>query len=219
MDAAVNAVALRVVDHLVYGAPDLELGVSHIERLTGVRPAYGGQHVGLGTHNALAALGGRTYLEVIAPDPAQAGADVALPFGIGELHAPSLRAWAASPGDLEDAVRRGRAAGVDYGDIVSQQRQLPDGRLARWRLSTRLSDVDGVEVLPFLIDWGAGAHPSEGAPGGLRLEVLRAVAPDAPAVTATLRSVGVELAVEEGGAPALEAVVVTPQGRRVVLGS
>lgn len=207
------------VDHLVFGAPDLDDAVAGIERLTGVRPAYGGKHVGLGTHNALASLGGRTYLEVIAPDPAQAGPGVALPFGIGRLRAPSLRAWAAAPDDLEEAVRRGRAAGVDYGDVVSQQRQLPDGRWVRWRLSTRSSEGDGVELLPFLIDWGEGVHPTETAPVGLRLARLRLAAPDPSAEVERLRAVGVELEVAKGEAPTLEAVLATPDGREVVLQS
>lgn len=207
------------VDHLVYGSPDLQAGVEAIERLTGVRPEYGGRHVGLGTHNALTSLGGRTYLEVIAPDPEQAGAGIRLPFGIGTLTAPSLRAWAAAPADLDDAVRRGRAAGTDYGDVTSQQRRLPDGRVARWRLSTRSTGTDGVEVVPFLIDWGNGAHPTDGAPGGLRLEQLRIRTPETGRVEAVLRAVGVELTVEEGSEVGLVAVISTPGGQEAVLRS
>lgn len=208
-----------VVDHLVYGAPDLEVGVAEIERLTGVRPAYGGRHVGLGTHNALAALGGRTYLEVIAPDPSQGDTGCPLPFGIGALGSPSLRAWAAAPADLDAAVRHGRAAGVDYADVVSQSRQLPGGRTAHWRLSTRRSEDPGVEILPFLIDWGEGAHPSDDAPGGLCLEGLHVMVPDPGVVQRKLRAVGAEVMVVQGQQPALEAVVSTPEGRRVVLRS
>lgn len=207
------------VDHLVYGAPDLESGVAEIERLTGVRPRYGGQHVGLGTHNALASLGGRSYLEVIAPDPDQAGNGATLPFGIGTLDRPSLRAWAAAPGNLTDAVRDGRGAGSDYRAVTSQQRQLPDGRMARWRLSTLASEGDGVEVVPFLIDWGDGAHPSDGAVTGLRLERLRIVAADPSRAGAALRAIGAALSVEPGEVDALEAVVAVADGRQVVLRS
>jgi hypothetical protein len=45
------------VDHLVYATPDLKLGIHKLEKLLGVRATPGGQHLGLGTRNALIALG------------------------------------------------------------------------------------------------------------------------------------------------------------------
>ena len=49
---------MAVVDHLVYGVPDLADGCDDMERRLGVRPAPGGRHAGLGTANALVAIGG-----------------------------------------------------------------------------------------------------------------------------------------------------------------
>ena len=47
------------VDHLVYAVPGtLEDACAEFERLSGVTPSPGGSHARLGTHNALAALGG-----------------------------------------------------------------------------------------------------------------------------------------------------------------
>ncbi len=208
----------------MYASPELELGVDEIERLTGVRPRYGGRHLGLGTHNALVSLGPKTYLEVIAPDPSQDGIGEDLPFGFGSLSHPALRAWAVAPSDLSESARAARAAGAAVGDVVAHSRGSPDGGEVRWRMTTRpttAGDKDRLEVVPFLIDWGESVHPASSAPGGVRLARLRVVTTDAAGVRRRLQAIGVgaEVEVQAGAEPALEAVVVGPSGREVVLRS
>ena len=60
-----------MVDHLVYATPDVEQSVAELEARLGVRASPGGQHLGLGTYNALLALGEACYLEIVGPDPLQ----------------------------------------------------------------------------------------------------------------------------------------------------
>jgi hypothetical protein len=204
------------IDHLVYACPDLDAAVAEITRLTGVRPQDGGQHPGLGTHNALLSLGDRTYLEIIAPDPAQPGTGRQQPFGLGHLTAPALRSWAAAPRDLDAAVRRARTEGFDYGDIVTRHRRTPGNGELSWRMTTYPND-GAVAVIPFLIDWGPARHPAQTAPSGLRLTEFRILAPDPQPVIRQLRAASIDLPVEHADVPALRAVLTGPQDTRVVL--
>lgn len=206
------------IDHLVYACPDLTAAVDQIAQLTGVRPEYGGQHPGLGTHNALLSLGDRTYLEIIAPDPAQPGTGGPLPFGLAELTAPALRAWAAAPEDLDNAARGARAEGFDYGDVVTRHRRtLGDGELS-WRM-TNYPHNGAVAVIPFLIDWGGGCHPAQTAPSGLLLTEFRILAPNPDEVVRQLHAASIDLPVDHADVPALRAVLTGPSGTRVVLSS
>lgn len=200
-----------MIDHLVYAAPDLTEGVEAIERLTGVRPAAGGKHVGMGTHNALLGLGERVYLEVIAPDPDQPTPTRPLPFGLASLTRPRLAAWAASTTDLDGLVESARTAGYDPGVAVSMLRRRPDGALLEWRLALREQPF-GDGLVPFVIDWGDSPHPADSAPQGCRLVSLRGEHPDPGPVRSALEALACDFPMTLGLTPALVAVLETPQG-------
>jgi hypothetical protein len=204
------------VDHLVYACPDLGPAIEHLAALTGVRAAYGGQHPGLGTHNALLSLGPRTYLEIIAPDPSQSHPGEPLPFGLGDLPEPGLRAWAAAPGDLDGAVERSRAAGFDYGQVVAGQRRTAEGHDLAWRMTHAPGPASDV-VVPFLIDWGASPHPAASSPSGVTLAEFRLSAPDTRGLDDRLRLLGLELPVEAAERPALRATLTRADGQDVIL--
>jgi glyoxalase-like protein len=200
------------VDHLVYGVANLQTGIDELERSLGVRAAGGGQHLGRGTHNALLALGGTSYLEIIAPDPEQKRAPGALMFGLETLRRSQLIGWAIRTAKIDALVAKARATGYDPGPIESMERLRLDGTALQWRL-TSMPFSHSSFVVPFVIDWGASSHPSESAPAGVALVALRIEHPDPVGIQAALGALQLDVPVAHGPEPALIAVLDTPRGR------
>lgn len=136
-------------DHLIIGAADLDQGAAWAEETFGAAPPFGGEHLGLGTHNCLARLP-HGYLEVIAADPAQQGG----PRWMG-LENPGLQAllaerprpigWALNVPNLEEAAR---AAPWEIGLLLEARRDD-----LTWRMATPPNGRPAMGVLPFLIEW------------------------------------------------------------------
>jgi hypothetical protein len=194
------------LDHLVFAAPDLAAAVRWFTEHTGVAPAPGGSHVGLGTANQLVDLGDGGYLEIIGPDPDQPEPGQPRPFGIDTLAEPRLVAWAVRTADISAAVHRARARGYDPGEPVAMSRRAPDGGTLDWRLTGwRLDHGDG--LVPFLIDWGSTAHPTSRDLPRVALRELRATHPDPPLVRSALAALQVDLRVDPAEPVDLIAVV------------
>jgi hypothetical protein len=203
---------LRQVDHIVYATPDLSLGIETAEKLFGVRATPGGQHPGLGTRNALIALGPSSYLEIIGPDPDQPKPAGPRRFGIDDLKAPRLLTWVAKGRSLDTFAADAKAHGVDLGAVIPGSRNRPDGVVLKWTYTdpqTVLAD----RLIPYLIDWGTSPHPSATAAKGVTLVGLRAEHPDPERVQQMLRQLGVDLLVTRGPKPALIATFDSPKGR------
>jgi hypothetical protein len=198
------------LDHLMWGAPSLEVGLGEAERLFGVKPSAGGSHPGLGTCNALLGLEGGVYLEVIAPDPEQ---ETRGTFGekLQQLTDCALITWAASCHDLVALKQRGEAAGLDVRGPASLERSVPGGDRLSWKLLF-LSGHEFGPLVPFFIDWLESPHPSAVNPQGGRLERLEIVSPNARALGQLLSRLGAGVEVVEGDVPALRASVETKQG-------
>src|SRR5262245_43560826 len=106
---------LRRVDHLVYAVPNLDAAVADLERRLGVRATPGGQHQGRGTRNALIALDADSYLEILAPDPAQPVPAGGRWFGVDPAVPARLAGWAAKGSDLARVAAAAAARGVPLG--------------------------------------------------------------------------------------------------------
>ena len=187
------------IDHILYGTPDLALGMDRIERLLGVRPIPGGRHPQYGTRNALAAIGPACYLEVMAPDPDLPVPERGVLFGLPELAEPRLVSWVVRCGDID---RVAEDAGL--GSVSAGRRERDDGSVVSWRLSDPYADRLG-GVVPFLIDWGDTPHPAESAPPAGTLVRLRIEHPAPERVRAVLGRLGLDTD-EDDGTPAIEVV-------------
>src|SRR5262245_39579790 len=167
-----NAEVPGMLDHILLGCSDLERGIAFVEERTGVKAAFGGVHPGRGTQNALLSLGERHYLEIIAPDPKQAGTtgpeSSVERLKLRGLTEPRLVTWAAHPGSVAELAEKLKKAGVAAQGPTSGSRKRPDGRVLAWKTVNLADDAGG--VLPFFIEWSAElVHPSADSPKGCEL--------------------------------------------------
>lgn len=201
-------------DHLVVAALTLAQGCDWVEHTLGVRPQPGGQHVAMGTHNALLRLDPRLYLEVIAVDPD--GAKPARPrwFDLDEprmkaalAEGPQLVHWVARTNDIDAAVARVPALGtvtpMSRGDF-------------RWRIT--IPDDGhrpGRGLVPTLIQWPDARHPTDRLPDrGLRVAAIAGEHPEPAVVRAELAALGLTdiLKVTYAKSPRLAAMIRTARG-------
>ena len=201
------------IDHFMYAAASLDEGVEWATNTFGVAPAYGGEHVGLGTRNALLSLGS-AYLEIIAPDPAQQVAGT-LGEQFAGLSAGGLVTWAAE-GDLSTIAATLSECGVKTAGPNRTQRQTADGDLLVWELLFPAGSAHGMRM-PFFIDWLECANPKATNPVGGEFQSLSITTPNAADLKQTLTAIGLDVSVDEGE-PAL-AVSILADGRELRLES
>lgn len=212
---AVVPVVPPMLDHILLGCSDLDQGIAFVEQATGVRPAIGGVHPGRGTLNALISLGKLHYLEVIAPDPAQASMAAGAPSllcTLRRLDAPRIVAWAAHTTDIKTLAAKLRKAGIAFEGPNPGSRKRPDGQMLHWQTLNLNDDENG--MLPFFIQWGAGSiHPSVDAPAGCELESLGATTADPHTLLAAYQQLGLAVDVERGAKSALQAQITGSRGK------
>lgn len=203
------------LDHLVVAAVTLADGIDYVAALTGVAPLPGGQHVAMGTHNALLRLADRTYLEVIAIDPAGAKPprprwfdldDVALRAELTEQ--PRLVHWVARTADIG---RTAAACPIALGTALPFERGD-----YRWRITV---PQDGKRpargVVPALIQWDVPFHPADRLPAsGVSIANFAATHSDPGLVRTALAALGLEdaLHVTYDRETRLAAMLRTPRG-------
>lgn len=210
-----DAVALTVEpDHLVVAALTLDAGCDWVEERLGARPQAGGQHVAMGTHNALLPLGRRFYLEVIAVDPSLPAPTRPRWFDLDEprmkaalAESPQLVHWVARTDDIDEAVGKVPALGA----------VTPMSRGAwSWRITIPGDGHrPGRGLVPTLIQWSDARHPADAMPGtSSRLVLLAGEHPEPDSVRKEIAALGLSdtIKVTFAKSPRLAAMIRTPRG-------
>jgi hypothetical protein len=202
------------LDHLLWGSRDLDAAVDALHAQSGVRAVAGGRHPELGTHNALARLGERIFLEVIAPDPALPAGDFARQ--LATLAEPTLLMWAARTADAAGIAARARAAGYTA-TVVDGHRERTDGQVLRW-VNVFVAGHGSGTLVPFFIEWRGGDHPAAAAPAGLRLASFTIETPQPAAIRTVMEALDVRVSVRKGARDRLVATIEANGGSLVLSG-
>ncbi|MFP8966182.1 VOC family protein [Pokkaliibacter sp. CJK22405] len=197
-------------DHLVMTAPDLDTGRRYVEDILQLPLLTGGQHLAMGTHNAVLALEHGGYIEVIAVDPSLNSPSHPRWFDLDSPpDTPTLRTWVAAIDDWSHFLGRGYP-------FPEEAMALSRGEL-RWEFGLRPNAALGFAgTFPSLIHWQSPG-PADTLPktAGLNLESLELIHPDADALGQSLEQLeiqGVKLILTSGPRPELKAHLLTPSG-------
>lgn len=203
------------LDHILLGIADLDRGIDQFEARTGVRPVYGGEHTSTPTHNALATLGSRQYIEILAlrPDaPPDAPHSALMQTAVlSSLDTLTPLTWAVSTRDIDQTAQLLATQGYSVTDIQPGGRQQPDGSRLAWKVFG-IAAPDR-KTLPFFIQWEESfAHPAEKAPTGCHLDTLRLTDPEPGRMQQLMTKLGLRVRSEEG-APSMTVTLVGPEGQ------
>ena len=196
------------IDHFMYAVADLEEGMQWAAETFDAAPAMGGSHIGLGTRNALLSLGD-TYLEIIAPDPAQSLAGN-LGGKFAELEHGGLVTWAAQ-GELTAVAKTLANFNIASRGPSRTERVTNQGEHLIWDLLFPQSEAFGARM-PFFIDWLDCPHPSTSSPVGGALEQLIITTPEDQQLGEILTAVGLVIEVRDGPG-ALQVNIACQQGQ------
>ncbi len=206
--------ASTAVDHLLLGVANLDRGMAWVERMTGVKAVIGGSHPGVGTQNALISLGGRQYLEIIAPDPVQTAYN--FPIDVRTLTEPRLITWAAVTTDVNVTAKNAREVSRQIFGPRDGSRARPDGKVLKWKTLGVLNKfgLQGIEPIPFFIEWAADSlHPSQDSPLGCELQSFEIEHPNRADVIDVLKKLGIEAKVKQAKSVRLTATLKSPKGK------
>lgn len=207
------------LDHLVIAAANLKQGIGYVTNLLGIPPQSGGQHLRMGTHNALLSMGPSCYLEVISIDPSLPDPERSRWFGLDQQEtqqrldsSPFLLHWVARTTDIYTAKE---IAPQMFGEVIPMSRNQLD-----WLISVpEDGSLHGEGTVPSLIQWQTQTLPSTQLPDhGLRLDLLEISSPTPETIQLVLEQMNLTtgISVHSGDKPSLSATIKTPTGTKIL---
>ena len=197
------------LDHFMYAASNLEALQETFRGLTGIDADKGGVHPGLGTRNALAALGSDVYIELIAPDPKQS-----VPGSWGERFGGFVESqiftYVVKCADLEHCQAQLKEMGFQS-ELIEASRTTPSGAVLRWRLLLPVANPFE-NYFPIFIDWLDTRHPAQTIVKGCTLTLFEIGHVRAPELSHIFSVLGVDLPVLQADRPYFQVRLDTPQG-------
>lgn len=200
------------IDHIILAINNLENGIAQFKGRTGIAPGFGGVHPDSFTHNALVALDGETYIEIMAPRPdaQNAGED----FKKFETLTPI--GWAVRTRNIEKTKAKLKSAGFVTTATRPGSRAKPDGSLLKWSTFR----IESQDEFPFFIQWGDSTiHPSATSPKGCMFRSLQVTTPHPDSWSPLIDRLALDVQVTEGTKSSLELSIATPKGLVVFSGN
>lgn len=200
---------MNKLDHLLWAAPDLDAAITTMQNLSGATVHPGGSHPGNGSRNALLGLDHKTYLEIIAPDPAQ---ELAGTMGelMSALPKPTLYTFAVACAEFEITRTRLQNIGLEMKKPVASSRALDDGSILEWEIAVIVGHQFG-PLVPFLINWGVAPHPSASLSPECTLDSFTISHSNSAGIKAVMEALEVDIPCNPG-IPGLHASFTTPKG-------
>lgn len=203
-----NGVSL---DHVIWAVPDLEDYVARFEKITSIKPVYGGKHTNGVTENYLVSLGECTYLEILGPQEGvtkeQLG-DMASQFTREHIVGFAFGADLDNPPELLSTVT--------LGDRREGGRAKPDGSLLSW-VTQPLPDFDfGPDRFQFVIKWTSEPHPAATSPKGAEIMRLTIANPQVTGLRELVEGNRLPIVLQPSGVPNIWLTINTPNGSMIL---
>jgi len=205
------------LDHIIWACNDLETGSRRFEAMTGVQPHYGGVHASGVTHNALVALGGRCYLEILAPVGPPAPNDDAWTRLARAAQEPRLLTYCLrSKRPLSELASIAQTNAWPKATVANNGRTTPEGIRLRWQWLAPTAEAYGL-AFPFFIDWLDSAHPARSLSAArphssVQLQLFSGGHPDAQGLERTLAQFGASIETYAAEGVEFKLQLQTPKG-------